>query len=112
MPASGIARLTGNTNALKNVQTHALMLFTPKYGHNHDDALSMTLHAYGVEVLPDLGYTHTYNRAWTISTFSHNTVTVNKMDSRSKDGGNILRFVPSNNSVGVVRAYDRSLPRN
>jgi hypothetical protein len=106
MPASGIARLTGNTNALKNVQTHALMLFTPKYGHNHDDALSMTLHAYGVEVLPDLGYTHTYNRAWTISTLSHNTVTVNKMDSRSKDGGNILRFVPSNNSVGVVRAYD------
>ena len=107
MSASGIAKLTGNTNALNQDQTHAYMMFTPKYGHNHNDALSLSMFSYNVELLPDIGYTHTRNRSWATSTLGHNTVTVNQKNSQSKDGGNILRYVPSENTVGVIRAYDQ-----
>ncbi|HBN85983.1 MAG TPA: hypothetical protein DDZ89_19320, partial [Clostridiales bacterium] len=55
MSASGIARLTGNTDALNMTGTQTVMTFVPKYGHNHYDILNMHLHAYGVELLPDLG---------------------------------------------------------
>ncbi|HBN85982.1 MAG TPA: hypothetical protein DDZ89_19315, partial [Clostridiales bacterium] len=32
----------------------------------------------------------------------------NQRNSQSRDGGSILRFVPSDNSVGVMRAFDRA----
>ena len=106
MPASGIARLTGNTDLFKTFGTQAVLTYVPKYGHVHYDTLNLNLFGYGVELLPDLGYTHTRNRSWVTSTLSHNTVIVNSKDSQSTHVGNTLRFIPSDHSVGVVRASD------
>jgi hypothetical protein len=106
MSASGIARLAGNTDALKSNVTQAVMTYVPKYGHEHFDVLNMNIFGYGVELLPDLGYTHTYNRSWTLSTLAHNTVVVNQKNTQSRHVGSTLRYVPSDNTVGVMRAFD------
>ncbi|HBN85400.1 MAG TPA: hypothetical protein DDZ89_16340, partial [Clostridiales bacterium] len=106
MSASGIARLTGNPDVVKVTGTQAVLTYVPKYGHIHRDTLNMNLFGYGVELLPDLGYTHTRNRSWTASTLAHNTVVVNQRNSNGTHVGNTLRYVPSENSVGIMRAFD------
>lgn len=94
LPSAKIARLTSGTGS---TQTQLYMQFTPKYGHNHFDPLSLNLFTHGQELLPDLGYSHSKYRYFTVSTLGHNTVTVNSRNMTAsgdaRDGGKIERFV-------------------
>ncbi|MBM3499594.1 MAG: heparinase, partial [Armatimonadetes bacterium] len=49
-------------------------------GHQHEDGLSLLLFARGRELLSDLGYTHSRDRAWTLPTVAHNTVVIDHLD--------------------------------
>lgn len=87
--------------------TQLYQLFTPKYGHNHWDPLDIALWAEGQELLPDLGYTHTFYRRWTQSTLGHNTVTVDSDDLEGEtgaDGGALEVFDSGGQGCQVVRA--------
>ncbi|MDF2725866.1 MAG: Heparinase II/III-like protein, partial [Paenibacillus sp.] len=83
------------------------MSFSPYNGHDHKDPLNIALFANGAELLPDLGYTHTFYRQWSVSTLGHNTVTVNGQDARTagsaKRGGDIGLFV-SEGDVQIIQA--------
>ncbi|MEF3310743.1 heparinase II/III family protein [Paenibacillus sp. GYB004] len=109
LPSAGIGRLTSDENA---DQTQLYMQFTPKYGHNHYDPLSLNVFAEGQELLPDLGYTHSKYRYFTVSTIGHNTVVVNSrnmtIDSESKHGGRIEQFAQADSgSFQVMRAEEK-----
>lgn len=88
------------------------MMFTPKYGHNHYDPLNITLFAEGQELLPDIGYTHTFFRRWTASTLAHNTVVVNGQDMNAagngSHGGEIEAFIASDDTVQIMKASQQS----
>jgi len=105
LPGSGISRLTLGTGAR---QMQAYLQFTPKYGHNHYDPLNLTLFAQGRELLPDIGYTHTFFRRWTASTLAHNTVVVDgadmKLSGEGQHGGRIESLVTGDSGVQIVRA--------
>ncbi|WP_409342791.1 cadherin-like beta sandwich domain-containing protein [Paenibacillus sp. MBLB4367] len=104
MPAAGIGRLSSGTGT---AQSQLYLQFQPKYGHNHYDPLQLNLFAEGQELLPDLGYTYTKYRAFTLSTMGHNTVVVDGkdaiVDAVSKHGGSVETFAPAG-PVQVMRA--------
>ncbi|MGD7704947.1 heparinase II/III domain-containing protein [Microlunatus sp. Y2014] len=85
--------------------SQANLLFTPKYGHNQWDPLSLAVYAEGQELFPDIGYTHTFYRRWTGSTLAHNTVVVDQddMSSDGKDGGSVEVFDHVDEAVQVMR---------
>lgn len=101
MPAAGIGRLAAGSGT---AQSQLWLQFEPKYGHNHYAPLQLNLYAEGQELLPDLGYTYTRDRSFSLSALGHNTVVVDskdmKIDSVSKHGGKIGIFAP----VGTVQA--------
>jgi hypothetical protein len=73
LPALGhgcLARGSGDDQ----IQAH--LTWSPGLGHRHWDGLSLLLFADGRELLSDLGYTHTRDRAWTLATAAHNTVVI------------------------------------
>lgn len=90
MKSAGIAKLIQGTGA---DQTQLYLSFSPNNGHDHKDPLNLALYAAGQELLPDVGYTHTFYRQWTVSTLGHNTVVVDSGDGAiqgaGKPGGNI-----------------------
>ena len=97
------------------IQTH--LHFSGGYGHQHRDVLGMTLFAGGQERLGDMGYTHTRYRAWTLTTLSHNTVTVDGIDQQAgsidnPSDGALTLFVPGENDLlAVVEARgERAYP--
>jgi hypothetical protein len=104
MPRAGIAKLTRGEG---REQAQLYLTFSPNNGHDHKDPLNIALYSDGAELLPDLGYTHTFYRQWTVSTLGHNTVTVNGRDARisgsAQNGGNIGMFA-SDGDVQVIRA--------
>ncbi|MBD2864708.1 hemoblobin-interacting domain-containing protein [Paenibacillus oceani] len=104
MPTTKIARTASGSGA---GQTQAWLQFVPKYGHNHYDPLNLNYYALGQELLPDLGYTYTKDRYFTLSTIGHNTVVVNSsnmaINNNSRNGGNIELFAPLGDAQ-VVRA--------
>ena len=106
LPALGHARL-GRGSGPDQIQAH--LHFSGGYGHQHADLLSMTLFARGQERLSDIGYTHTRYRCWTLSTLSHNTVTVDGQDQypgseAQPSDGNLLLFVPGDEVFQAVEA--------
>ena len=114
LPELGHARL-GRGEGDKQIQVH--LHFSGGYGHQHGDVLAMTLFAHGQERLADIGYTHTRQRAWTISTLSHNTVTVDGQDQHmgSEDApsdGALRLFIPGDNDVlaAVEASGERAYP--
>ena len=71
--------------------------FSGGYGHEHADNLAMALFAKGLEVLPDIGYTHTRRRGWSTSTLAHNAVVIDeteqyKRGNRGPSDGRLLAF--------------------
>ncbi|NCO92393.1 MAG: hypothetical protein AUJ96_02625 [Armatimonadetes bacterium CG2_30_66_41] len=78
LPGLGVAVMGGGQS---DRQYHAYLDFTSGVQHKHADALSLGLFAFGKELLADIGYTHTKDRAWANCTMSHNTVVVNGLDS-------------------------------
>ncbi len=114
LPALGHARLGRGTGG-GQVQAH--LHFSGGYGHQHGDVLAMTLFANGRERLGDIGYTHTRYRRWTVTTLSHNTVTVDGRDQHmgSEDrpsDGDLRLFVPGDGDVlaAVEASGERAYP--
>ncbi|OAK67883.1 heparinase II/III domain-containing protein [Lederbergia galactosidilytica] len=108
LPASGITRLA---RVSEENPAQLYLTFQPNYGHHHYDPLNLTLFAKGQELLPDIGYTHTFYRQWTNSTLAHNTVVVDSEDAntsgQAEHGGNIDVFAAENDQVQIMRAnYD------
>ncbi|MFW6599950.1 heparinase II/III domain-containing protein [Propionibacteriaceae bacterium Y2011] len=104
--AARTARDTAEPPELAN-PSQAYLQFTPKYGHNHWDPLDLSLYAEGQELLPDLGYSHTRYRQWSVCTLAHNTVTVdssNLVSASGRDGGSVEVFDTADESVQVVRS--------
>ncbi|MDF2723237.1 MAG: Heparinase II/III-like protein, partial [Paenibacillus sp.] len=108
LPAAGIGRLAAGKGA---AQTQLWLQFEPKYGHNHYGPLQLNLYAQGQELLPDLGYTYTKDRSFTLSAIGHNTVVVDskdmKVDGAARDGGRIELYAPAG-AVQVMRAEEKA----
>jgi len=99
-PALGNAALgtgRGENQVMLNVN------WSGNYGHSHYDNGSVILYAAGQELLPDIGYTHSRYRAWTIHTASHNTVVI---DQKGQDAGTMEKPV-----TGRLNFYDDNDPR-
>jgi hypothetical protein len=104
LPGLGVTVMGGGHD---DAQLHAHLNFTSGTHHKHRDALSLNLFAHGRELLPDIGYTHTKYRAYTVSTISHNTVIVDGRESAydPKHSGNRLRaFVTDGRGFHLAEA--------
>lgn len=92
LPGFGHASLGRGRGA---AQLQAQLHFSGAYGHAHYDALNLTLWARQREMLPDLGYTWTQMRGWTVSTLAHNTVVVDRTgQAADRTGGSLLCYYP------------------
>ncbi len=105
LPGYGHASLGRGT---VNDQMQAQLHFSGGYGHTHLDNLNLTLWAKGRELLPDLGYTWTQMRYWTLCTPAHNTVVIDRQDQNGGNSdGDLLWFFPDAGGVSVVEADGR-----
>ena len=103
-PAYGHASLGRGTGGN---QLQAQLHFSGAFGHSHRDNLAMCLFAKGREMLPDIGYTWTQMRGWTVSTVGHNTVTIDRQNQNgggTRSSGDLLRFFPDTNGFSLVDA--------
>ncbi len=81
-------------------------------GHGHQDALHLNVDAFGLDLGADLGYPedtvyHPNRIQWSSQTISHNTVMVNKKDSKATT----LRGFPLHfNDSGMVKLMDIDAP--
>jgi len=73
LPGAGYSRLAMGKG---DEQIYAGLNFCESAGHVHYDGLNLSIWAYGHQLLPDLGYTHTRMRWWSWGTIAHNTVLV------------------------------------
>lgn len=121
LPALGHAMLGGGDGGR---QTQFHLTWSGSHGHAHGDNLSLLVWANGREMLSDLGYTHTQQRAWTLATAAHNTVVIDGVQQSIKRGetGGSLRFHDISDPVvqvvsaegargypGLARRYERTL---
>jgi hypothetical protein len=72
-------------------------------GHGHTDRLNLGLYAFGLDLLPDLGYPEharvwPKRSGWTNHTISHNTVMVDRTPQTGSYSGNIRYFGISKNA--------------
>ncbi|MEA4832259.1 MAG: heparinase II/III family protein [Oscillospiraceae bacterium] len=73
---------SGEKASLANSETVLTMYYGRNSGHGHSDTLNIGLYAFGLDMMPDLGYPEfcdgTPNEVyWVSNTVSHNTVLVN-----------------------------------
>lgn len=90
-----------------DVQWQVHLTWSPGMGHAHEDGLSLILFAQGQELLSDLGYTHSRDRAWTLPTVSHNTVVIdhlNQVANRETQGR--LRYFDTANPACQIVSVD------
>jgi hypothetical protein len=93
--------------------------FSGAYGHEHADNLDLMLFGGGLEMLPDIGYTHTILRPLANSSLGHNLVVVDEADQDGADGyleawgvsGDLLRFCEARaeGAYPQVSQYRRAL---
>ena len=105
LPGVGYAWLATGEN---DRQFYAGFNFCETAGHTHADGLNLSIHAFGHQLLPDLGYTHTKMRWWTWGTLPHNTVMVNGQmqyfGEAYETAGDLILFDVDNPSLQVVEA--------
>ncbi|MDF2670121.1 MAG: Heparinase II/III-like protein [Paenibacillus sp.] len=114
LPAAGIAKLIRGQGG---EQAQLYLQFSPNFGHDHKDPLHLSLYGEGQELLPDIGYTHTFYRQWTVSTLGHNTVVVDGKDgiiqNEGKMGGRLTAFnvfSPSGDVQAIQAHQENSYP--
>jgi hypothetical protein len=83
LPAMGLGCLAGGE---KQGQWQAALTWSPGGGHEHWDGLSLILFSQEHELLSDLGYTHSRDRAWTLPTAAHNTVVIDQKNQTADKG--------------------------
>lgn len=98
LPALGHAMLGGGEGA---AQTQFHLTWSGSHGHAHGDNLSLLVWANGREILSDIGYTHSRERAWTLATAAHNTVVIDGVQQSTRRG----------ETDGTLRFYDATDPR-
>ena len=122
MTGYGLASFEFGTNRLGKA---LWMYYGRSTGHGHRDRLNFGIHAFGVDLAPDLGYpeymnsTHQHTVSWVKQTISHNTVLVNKLPQNTNWTG-YPRFyttgpgfgaveVESNNAYNAASEYVRTM---
>lgn len=88
------------------------MYYGRNTAHGHADTLNLGMHAYGLDIAPDLGYpeatgSHPKRLEWTSNTISHNTVVVNKSEQQSSYTGYPLHF----DDGDMVKVMDVDAPK-
>ncbi|MFK7691572.1 heparinase II/III family protein [Paenibacillus sp. HJGM_3] len=97
--------------AKPDTQRDIWMYFGRNGGHGHKDTLNLGLHAYGMDLAPDLGYPDVTGNdpkrmEWTENTISHNTVMVDK----SKQSNSIVGLPRHFDGNGNVQLFDVEAP--
>jgi uncharacterized protein YjdB len=88
-----------SADAQQNTLRDAWLYYGRSSGHGHRDTLNLGLHAYGLDLAPDLGYPEfadsvdMHRAQWVINTVSHNTVVVDKRKQTAQ-------------YVGIPKHYD------
>lgn len=102
MPAFGHAIL-GRGAGGSQMQAH--LHFSGDYGHRHFDSLNLIVWAKEREMLPDVGYSMTQLRYWTMCTLGHNLVVVDRQDQTGPGSdGSLLCYFPDVDGVAVIEA--------
>jgi uncharacterized protein YjdB len=97
-----------NISNIKDTQRDFWIYYGKGTGHGHPDALNLGIHAYGLDMAPDMGYPETADYApnrvqWQVNTISHNTVVVNaKMQNGLATQGTPMHF----DDAGRVKVMD------
>ena len=113
----------------KSTKQRALWIYYGKTNlyasHGHNDALNMGLYAYGLDLMPDLGYPRyadiTDRHRWSLvaNTASHNTVTIDNQQHERHlvgqplhfDNGGLVKLISIEDKAAysaVARAYRRT----
>ncbi|MBD2863504.1 FIMAH domain-containing protein [Paenibacillus oceani] len=80
--------------------------------HGHSDTLNLGMHAFGLDIAPDLGYpkyadaVDTHRHQWMINTISHNTVVVDQTKQQLQDGAQPKHY----DGDGRVKLIDVEAP--
>lgn len=83
-------------------------------GHGHNDSLNLGLHAYGLDLMPDLGYpryadpTDKHRTSVVLNTLMHNTVTVDNTQHSPRIVGQPLHF-HQGNRVKLIDVSDTAV---
>ncbi len=101
LPDFGHAILGGGTNP-NAFEAH--LHYSGYYNHGHQDALNLTLWAYGSELTADVGYDH--QGAYKNSTTSHNLVVVNSASQNAfgVHRGDLMAWRPTQGGVQIAQA--------
>ncbi|MBP1996673.1 chitinase N-terminal domain-containing protein [Paenibacillus eucommiae] len=99
-------------NAEPDTQRDLWMYFGRNGGHGHKDTLNLGLHAYGMDLAPDLGYPDVTGSdpkrvEWTENTVAHNTVVVNK----AKQDNSIVGIPEHFEGNGDIKLFDVEAPQ-
>lgn len=81
--------------------------------HAHKDKLNIGVHAYGLDLAPDLGYpeagtSHPFRTDWCSQTISHNTILINDASQKPTLSANTLHF----DDAGRVKVMDVDSPES
>jgi hypothetical protein len=86
--------------------------------HSHNDQLNLGVHAYGLDLTPDLATTGASSNDWASGTLSHNTVAVDNTSQQPASQGRLLLFdnsgaaqvmeAESNSAYQLTGTYRRS----
>ncbi|MBM3475341.1 MAG: heparinase [Armatimonadetes bacterium] len=95
-------------------QWQAHLTWSAGQGHQHDDGLSLLIFCQGQEMLSDLGYSHSRDRAWTLPTAAHNTVVIDSLTQVSDRTtyGALRYFHASEANCQVVSVDNRTVYPN
>ncbi|MEN6624827.1 MAG: heparinase II/III family protein [Candidatus Sumerlaeia bacterium] len=100
-PCMGQALLGAGSGA---TQTCLGLNWSGNYGHSHMDNGSIFLYAFGHELLPDIGYTHTRWRNYAVNSAGHNMVVVDEQSAAEKGPG-------KDSTAGNLLWFDAGDPR-
>lgn len=98
--------------AAVDTQRSIWMYYGRNDGHGHRDTLNLGLHAYGIDLAPDLGYPDVTGNdpkrvEWTSNTVAHNTVVVDE----SKQSSSIVGLPEHFDGGAKVRLFDVEAPK-
>ncbi|GAA3408836.1 heparinase II/III family protein [Paenibacillus hodogayensis] len=114
LTADELERVEKQRNTLRDTW----MYYGRSSGHGHRDTLNLGLHAYGLDLAPDLGYPEfadsvdMHRAQWVTNTISHNTVVVNKRKQNSQFVGIPVQFDETDRvkwtEIGAPRVYPQT----
>lgn len=100
------------SNEKGDTQRDVWMYYGRNFNHGHKDTLNLGMHAFGIDVAPELGYPERtgewpHRLEWSSNTISHNTVVVDKAKQSDELCGQPQHFDDS----GTVKLMDVEAPQ-